>query len=401
MLLLGALVLQVIIGGAEACRTDLDCSLNGICSGWSWLKWQSGTCVCDLPWGGSSCEVLQILPVKFPQGYGMNPNATTWGGAALLDEAAGNYHIFVSRMTNQCPLNKWWTNSRIDHAVSPTISGPYEFVDVAVNTFSHNPAPIRLPDGSYAIVHIGGGDGLPDGGANCSGARVDGDGGAGGADSRWRSSEASTIHVAATLAGPWRPLTPNTLPDCNNPAPWVHPDGTIFVLCNEDKTDKLLRSSKGIAGPWEHFATIFTHWVGGPAGNYEDPFLYTDRRGNWHIIYHVYNVNEDKESCVKSTVSAHLFSRDGRTWKSHRTQPYTTQVPLSDGSTMAVSTRERPKLFFDSKGRMTHLFNGVCSAHACPPPLGPKTGCVDCKYDNWDFTLVVPLAVAEETAIAV
>lgn len=34
----------------------------------------------------------------------------------------------------------------------------------------------------------------------------------------------------------------------------------------------------------------------------------------------------------------------------------------------------------------TYLFNGVCGAANCPN--GPKTGCVDCKYANWDLTLV-------------
>jgi hypothetical protein len=41
--------------------------------------------------------------------------------------------------------------------------------------------------------------------------------------------------------------------------------------------------------------------------------------------------------------------------------------------------------------QMTHLFNGVCSAANCPN--GPSTGCVDCKYANWDYTLIQPLAI--------
>lgn len=131
----------------------------------------------------------------------------------------------------------------------------------------------------------------------------------------------------------------------------------------------------------------------GPAGNYEDPFLYTDARGNFHLLYHVYNTNENKYECKNSTVSAHAFSVDGFTWNISATQPYTTQVELTTGETITVATRERPKLWFDSNGQMTHLFNGVSSATACPPPNGPRTGCVDCKYNSWDYTLVQPLAV--------
>ena len=46
-------------------------------------------------------------------------------------------------------------------------------------------------------------------------------------------------------------------------------------------------------------------------------------------------------------------------------------------------------LFFDASGQMTHLFNGVCGA------AEPAThaGCMDCKYANWDYTLVAPLDV--------
>ena len=43
----------------------------------------------------------------------------------------------------------------------------------------------------------------------------------------------------------------------------------------------------------------------------------------------------------------------------------------------------------DSGGHLTHLVTSVCSAPACPS--GPVTGCVDCKYNAWDYTLVTPL----------
>ena len=60
--------------------------------------------------------------------------------------------------------------------------------------------------------------------------------------------------------------------------------------------------------------------------------------------------------------------------------PYGTQVELTTGETVTVATRERPKMWFNSKGQKTHLFNGVCSAPNCPN--GPATGCVDCKCES-------------------
>jgi hypothetical protein len=49
-------------------------------------------------------------------------------------------------------------NSRIDHAISHSPTGPYIFKDVAVDVFSHNSAPLKLADGRVAIFHIGDGD---------------------------------------------------------------------------------------------------------------------------------------------------------------------------------------------------------------------------------------------------
>lgn len=152
----------VAAAGALACTDDVDCSLNGIC--------QSGTCACDAPWGGPKCELLQFKPVSYPQGYGTATTVATWGGNAIYNETDGLYHMFVSRMTNECQLNRWTKNSRIDHvrdliyrlvchvssihrplkrkcnrrtqAVSPNITGPYTFMDIAINTWSHNAAPV-------------------------------------------------------------------------------------------------------------------------------------------------------------------------------------------------------------------------------------------------------------------
>lgn len=47
-------------------------------------------------------------------------------------------------------------------------TGPYTFRDVALPTFSHNAAPITLPDGTFAIFHVGAGTGAADGGNNCT-----------------------------------------------------------------------------------------------------------------------------------------------------------------------------------------------------------------------------------------
>ena len=67
-------------------------------------------------------------------------------------------------MANNCSLQHWTTNSRIDHVVSDNVTGPYTWHDVAVNTWAHNPAALDLGNGKFALVHIGNGAGSPNGG---------------------------------------------------------------------------------------------------------------------------------------------------------------------------------------------------------------------------------------------
>ena len=155
----------------------------------------------------------------------------------------------------------------------------------------------------------------------------------------------STIHVSGSLDGPWTPLSNNSLGECNNPAPWVLPNGTLYIVCVQPDGVQMMRAEH-ISGPWipvsicpcSRRAQRFTPFArpkygappscpygtrprvreyssqvasvthaGGPDGDYEDPFLYTDARG-WHLIYHVYNSEEHPpygHECVDSTVAAH------------------------------------------------------------------------------------------------
>jgi hypothetical protein len=106
------------------------------------------------------------------------------------------------------------------------------------------------------------------------------------------------------------------------------------------------------------------------------------------LLYHVYTT-EPEDTCSNSTVSAHCFSEDGFRWHSHPASPYGTHIQVAGGADVIVSTRERPKLFFDRSGQMTHLFNGVCAAPAC----AGQAPCVNCKVFYWDYTLVAPLDV--------
>ena len=274
------------------CPGDLCCSLNGALV-------PSGACQCRKPWRGPRCELLGFRPAALPQGYGQQPQLSSWGGNALFDGTA--YHLYVAAMTNNCSLSSWGSNSRIEHAVSQTVEGPYTKKSIAVNTWAHNPVVLKLPHGGYALMHIGTGAGAADGGGNCTRtASSSGGGGSGGGSSR--AAAGSTIHVSATLAGPWSPLLNSTLGPCNNPSPWVHRNGTIFLVCSGGPSGNGLRRAGQISGPWS-LVTPTLSAPGGVYGVYEDPYLFMDNQDHWHLLFHVYETGEPGMTCGNSTVS--------------------------------------------------------------------------------------------------
>lgn len=266
--------IRVSTAGAS-CVDSLDCSLNGRCLG--------GECRCDKPWAGSDCGTMRFKPVRFPQGYGMTPNITSWGGGAIFDGQL--YHAYIHTLANHCPL-ACGANSRIDHGVSDTITGPYEFKDVAVPVDARNSAPITLPEGAgFAIFHISEGNSNPEDIVHCPQPLA--------ATSNRRSPRfpcpnntallapgvatrtdperaGSTIHTSKSLDGPWLPLIPNTLGMCSNPAPHVAKNGTFFVVCNHN----MLLRADNLHGPWLPVTSLdnVTNGIGGGVpGHWEDP----------------------------------------------------------------------------------------------------------------------------------
>ena len=193
------------------------------------------------------------------------------------------------------------------------------------------------------------------------------------------------VHVSKSLNGPWT-LVPG-VKACNNPAPWVHPNGTIYLWCGT-----LLRADT-VAGPYVPVGNMTTSGTG-PGGHLEDPQIWTDKRGNWHCLFHLFQYGKNNGTCAGTHVSSHHYSEDGLNWHTIDAEPYSNAVELTNGDTQMVATRERPKLFFNQDGEMTHLLNGVCGVPFCTRCYGPcGPGCCDCKYFNWDYTLIQPLAV--------
>eukprot|EP00730_Choanoeca_flexa_P003212 TRINITY_DN11330_c0_g1_i4.p1 TRINITY_DN11330_c0_g1~~TRINITY_DN11330_c0_g1_i4.p1 ORF type:complete len:121 (+),score=13.57 TRINITY_DN11330_c0_g1_i4:103-465(+) len=76
-----SIVLGAIINAALACKSDLDCSLNGEC--------MNDSCRYFSAWGGSDCGVLQFKPSLQPAAYSYDPNVTSWDGNILALQLSG------------------------------------------------------------------------------------------------------------------------------------------------------------------------------------------------------------------------------------------------------------------------------------------------------------------------
>ena len=123
------------------CRSDDDCSLNGKCTA-------SKQCKCRPQWSGDRCETLRLGAATRGAGYRAvddGHNTSSWGGAVLLDETTGTYHMYASEMTAHCGIGAWAQNSRVVHATSATPGGTYERKGVVWGVFSHEPMMARAP----------------------------------------------------------------------------------------------------------------------------------------------------------------------------------------------------------------------------------------------------------------
>jgi hypothetical protein len=384
-----------------------DCSENGLCG-------VDGKCVCDPGWRSSpDCSTLTLGPAAAGgvYGYGSPFQTTSWGGNSVLDNSTGVHHLYVTEIAGKgCGLHEWQGQSTVVHATSSSELGPYTRVGVAIPHQAHNPQTL-LWGGKIYIFHIGTGvsTSTP---KDCNEPVVP--------NTDWVTSTAlpgpsspplpipparpgpstgSSLHVASTFRGPFTPVQPG-MPKCNNPSPAIHPNGTLYVAC----TWRLL-SAPGPEGPWVEVGPIQPgNGSKQPNGNWEDPFLFFDRRGGWHVLAHVYAAHA---TYPNNPISGHAFSADGLNWTFSQAQPYSNAVLRVGGSVQMFATLERPKLHFNDASdphRPTALFNGaspVWNASNQSNPCSTCGCCVMCKVTceargmsrnlDWTYTLGRPV----------
>jgi len=345
-LLRAAVASLALAATARACGSDLDCSLNGVCSA------AAGACVCDAPWSGPACATLAfaVTPASAKNIYPTSDPHNTWSGPIAGPDADGFFHAFVPLYQ---PASLWHVITTM-HGKAAAPTGPFDWAaEPNISSAAINPGFLEFVDGATGRTVY----------------------------SLWTGGD---VLVADSLGGPFVQAARYS---GVNPAP-VFSNGSFF-LTTQHTTEVLTAPS--LAGPWSFFANI-TH----PplaAANYtvEDPRMWVDRRGNFHILNHAYNTREFSD-CGASHVSAHFFSGDGgRTWL-WSDQPYGHTVQFDDGSQHTYATLERPYLVFDAaSGRPAFLVLAadLVAQEACPSP----SDCCDCcKFADHAGTLVVKLA---------
>jgi len=361
---LAAVVISRQAAEAAGCVSALNCSLNGRCVG--------GSCLCDAPWTGPRCGTLEVGVAKPGGAYGWRPNRTSWGGNPVRGDD-GLYHLYVAEIPGG--LRNWGGQSQCAHATSPSVEGPYDRQGLVLGHECHNPSTLRHPQtGEYLMFHIGKG--------NLTG------------------TTSSFLHTAGSPNGPW--TAAKTAPNsCNNPAPAYHPNGTLFVVCNHLD---ITYAAADWEGEWAALRSMGHPGNGSRAGHYEDPYLYFDAAGHFHVIYHVFCL--DPYEAHNECDSGHAYSADGFDWHFGADEPFSGLVKFSDGTSTRFATRERPHLVFADPGR--HVPMGVFTA-VSNQPIAPscascfKSACSQCKITagrDWTFTQFEPFSNFNASAAA-
>jgi hypothetical protein len=212
--------------GGAPCKDDLDCQLNGLCTG--------GTCVCDAAWKGSNCSTLNLLPAPMENGYGsLHSNISSWGGGVVHDPKSGKWIMFVSEMDKGCGLGTWGHNSRCVMAEADGPGGPFTRTRVVMDSWCHGATPSRDPkSGKWLFNHMGSGT-AKKGSAGCTICHngTTPPGAKSGACTKGGAGTVDTPHalVSDSPAGPFTPQSRMT--NGANCEPFFRSDGADIYEC--------------------------------------------------------------------------------------------------------------------------------------------------------------------------
>lgn len=338
-LIVGFGIASTVVG----CETDDDCSLNGVCN-------EESVCECDPGWRSEDCGVLDLLPATRGTGYNYTTanlpdyysdrGNSSWGGQVIQDrEDPTLFHLIVDQFAKGCGLPSWRPFSFIIRGESRTgPAGPYHFAQEVAPSFRHNADVIWSPfDEKYLLYSIGKDFDLP---TKCGSQKF--------------TNEIS-VASADNIRGPWSSFT--TVVTSTNPAPFP-----LYSKCNKTAEIALAVGNNRI---WFGDKADGTYEVikdqeydDGRESPYwtEDPFLWRDKRGNWHILCH-WMIDHVEDDVAYPRVGAHLFSRSlSGDWTLKLQTAFTSEIEFTDGTKQLYKRRERPKMFLSDDGNLTPLY---------------------------------------------
>ena len=127
-----------------------------------------------------------------------------------------------------------------------------------------------------------------------------------------------------------------------NPAPLANPGGGVTLTYRGgSKGYRAEYIGLATADQWPGPYTVQTEAPILP-DNLEDPFVYRDCRGGYHMLAHAVG-----PAARGGQVGVHAYSADGVSWTMAKpATAYNTTVQWSDGSVSTLARRERPVLVF-------------------------------------------------------
>eukprot|EP00040_Diaphanoeca_grandis_P025320 m.140078 g.140078 ORF g.140078 m.140078 type:complete len:436 (+) comp30100_c1_seq2:158-1465(+) len=378
------------------CNTSADCSFAGECV--------AGACQCDAAFSGSGCESLALEGMVYrtiTNVPGVHINGTIintiWGGHPIAsvsnqDNSTPSWTWFGSAITNGRSLADWATGSVISRAVAnypaPTITNPATKRTGDGANFKFNLSAVVIEPvglgwdggsmhGVYPIVN-------PYPWSNGSDAYLIFYTGFEKGPTAMASRKIGVAY-APSVMGPWtRWPTPVFGPNENQTAKDTSSVSNSAPAFANDGSGRILLAYKGLghadsqkstctdgSGKPCVFVASAPHWSGpynritanaGVVIEGEDPTLWQDKRGAWHMIYEHYVDINGVMHC-----GHHAYSETGTSeWQ--LTLPstcYTTQMDFQ-GTNLTVRKRERPQIVM-APGTQTPiaLFNGICIEEAC------------------------------------
>jgi hypothetical protein len=343
------------------CKEDWDCSLAGVCDT------TTGKCACD-PWTtGSDCSYMNFQPVDLKElGY-LDPKQSSWGGNSVYGEDK-MWHLYMAEIAcpagstdTRCGLGGWTSSSQVAHAVSQSPSGPYKRQELVLPREHHNPTLKVSPvDGSWNIYSID------------------------------ATSGPIVMSTSFDQGKTWTDPTPGVqVSQYQNPGPILFKNGSMTMFYRADGTPLKQPACSTESIAVQYCASKNATCAGGhnPIFQHtaEDPSVFVDHRGNWHML-----VNAFPGGCTpKVQQGGHAWSKDGVTWSEPRSGAYNTTFVTTDGQTITCGRRERPQIIQDPiTGKPLVMTAGVVG---CPTDVFQKILPNFGKHSGDCFTLAQKL----------